>query len=36
MLTFDLADLLTKVTTGEKKWNLCWFIMWEKEQLVFE
>jgi hypothetical protein len=24
----NLADLLTKVLTGEKRWNLCWHIMW--------
>jgi hypothetical protein len=24
----NLADLLTKVSTGEKRWNLCWHIMW--------
>jgi hypothetical protein len=24
----NIADLLTKVLTGEKRWNLCWHIMW--------
>jgi hypothetical protein len=24
----NLADLLMKVLTGEKRWNLCWHIMW--------
>jgi hypothetical protein len=24
----NLADLLTKVLTGEKRWNICWHIMW--------
>jgi hypothetical protein len=24
----NLADLLTKVLTREKRWNLCWHIMW--------
>ena len=24
----NLADLLTKVLTGEKQWNICWHIMW--------
>jgi hypothetical protein len=24
----NLADLLTKVLTREKQWNLCWHIMW--------
>jgi hypothetical protein len=24
----NLADLLTKVITGERRWNLCKFIMW--------
>ena len=24
----NLADLLTKVVSGEKRWNLCSFIMW--------
>ena len=24
----NLADLLMKVLTGEKQWNLCWHIMW--------
>ena len=24
----NLADLLTKVLNGEKRWNICWHIMW--------
>ena len=24
----NLADLLTKVLNGEKRWNICWNIMW--------
>ena len=24
----NLADLLTKVLTGEKRWTLCWHLMW--------
>jgi hypothetical protein len=24
----NLADLLTKVLNGEKRWNICWSIMW--------
>jgi hypothetical protein len=24
----NLADLLTKVLTGKKRWNICWHIMW--------
>jgi hypothetical protein len=24
----NLADLLTKVLSGEKRWNICWHIMW--------
>jgi hypothetical protein len=24
----NIADLLTKVLSGEKRWNLCWHIMW--------
>jgi len=24
----NLADLLTKVVTVEKRWNLCWNFMW--------
>jgi hypothetical protein len=24
----NIADLLTKVLSGEKHWNLCWHIMW--------
>jgi Reverse transcriptase (RNA-dependent DNA polymerase) len=24
----NLADLLTKVLTGEKRWNICWHLMW--------
>jgi hypothetical protein len=24
----NLADLLTKVITGERRWNLCWHFMW--------
>jgi hypothetical protein len=24
----NLADLLMKVLTGEKHWNICWHIMW--------
>jgi hypothetical protein len=24
----NLADLLTKVLTGEKRWQLCWHLMW--------
>jgi len=24
----NLADLLTKVVTAEKRWNLCWNFMW--------
>jgi Reverse transcriptase (RNA-dependent DNA polymerase) len=24
----NLADLLTKVLSGEKRWNICWNIMW--------
>ena len=24
----NVADLLTKVLSGEKRWNICWHIMW--------
>jgi hypothetical protein len=24
----NLADLLTKVLSGKKWWNICWHIMW--------
>ena len=24
----DLADLLTKVLTGQRRWDLCHFLMW--------
>ena len=24
----NLADLLTKVLTSEKRWNICWHLMW--------
>ena len=24
----NIADLLTKVLSGEKRWNICWHIMW--------
>jgi hypothetical protein len=24
----NLADLLMKVLNGEKRWNICWNIMW--------
>jgi hypothetical protein len=24
----NLADLLTKVLNGEKRWNICWNLMW--------
>ena len=24
----NLADLLMKVLTGEKRWNICWHLMW--------
>ena len=24
----NLADLLTKVLNGEKRWNICWHIIW--------
>jgi hypothetical protein len=24
----NLADLLTKVLSGEKRWDICWHIMW--------
>ena len=24
----NLADLLTKVLNSEKRWNICWNIMW--------
>jgi hypothetical protein len=24
----NLADLLTKVLSGEKRWKICWHIMW--------
>jgi hypothetical protein len=24
----NLADLLTKVLSGEKRWEICWHIMW--------
>ena len=24
----NLADLLTKVLNGEKRWNICWHLMW--------
>jgi len=24
----NLADLLTKVLNGEKRWRLCWHLMW--------
>ena len=26
--TTNLADLLTKVMTGQKRWDLCWLFMW--------
>ena len=26
--TTNLADLLTKVLTGQKCWDLCWVFMW--------
>jgi hypothetical protein len=24
----NVADLLMKVLSGEKRWNICWHIMW--------
>ena len=24
----NIADLLTKVIVGQKRWDLCWHIMW--------
>jgi hypothetical protein len=24
----NLVDLLTKVLNGEKRWKICWHIMW--------